>query len=169
MASVTGYIKFIDERDTTVGKMYDINVDGTKIGVGKFKPKVNVGDYVEATYTEKGQYKNLDRNGLRVMAAPANGGPKPSASGSSPGYDNRQDTISKQAASNTAIAWINTLMTADALPVVKAAKDKKADLMDELRLKYTAEFFQLATGNEMLLPELDKAAATAAAPTSWDE
>lgn len=169
MASVKGYIKFIDPRETSVGTMYDVNVDGVKYGAGKFAPKAAVGDYVEITYSENGRFKNIDKNGLKVLPAPANGGGKPSASGSSPGYDSRQEVISKQAASNTAIAWLDILIKADALPVVKAAKDKKADLMDALRLKYTAEFYQLATGNELQLEELDKAAAESAAPDSWDE
>lgn len=169
MANVTGYVKFIDERETSVGKMYDINVDGTKIGVGKFAPKVKVGDYVSATFSENGRYKNLDRNGLQVLPAPAAGGPKPSSGGSSQSFDGRQEVISRQAASNTAIAWIDMLFKADALPVVKASKDKKAELMDELRLKYTAEFYKLACSKDMELPELDEAATAAAVPTSWEE
>ena len=173
MASVTGYIKYIDERETSVGTMYDVNIDGTKIGVGKFAPKgFSVGDYVTATFTEKGKYKNLDRNGLVKATAPADGGPKPTSGisyNAGAANDLRQDTISKQAASNTAIAWINVLVTVDALPVVKASKDKKADLMDELRRKYTAEFYHLATGKEMPVEALDAPVAADELPTSWDE
>lgn len=181
------YIQSIDEKQTSVGTMYDFRMsDGNKVGAGKFPPKgFSAGDYVNYDFTMKGQYMNL-KAGSMSKATPPAGVPAPDtrtsaatsgygAKMNTSGFDERQEIISKQAALNSAMTFTNLLVAADALPMAKNTKqDIKADIIEEVVMRYTARFYNLATGKDYPMPEAsadngtDLGAAEAADGT-WEE
>ena len=149
---VSGVIQEIQSRSVAGGKTaYNLVIAGTSYGAGLFKPKAEVGQYVTFTVQMNGNFKNVERGTLKVSdykpqaqdAAPAKSAVK-QAVGS---YDSRQDTISRQAAANTAIEWLGFLATAGALP---AAKNKGAAqaAFDAMREEYEKYFYERNTGNE---------------------
>lgn len=173
------YIQAIEEKQTSAGKMYDfVFSDGNKVGAGKFPPKgFAVGDYVNYDVTMRGQYKNLAAGSMSKATPPA-GVPAPSAAPARPASnyvsgDKRQETISKQAALNTALTFVNLLQSAEALPMKKTTKtDAKADILEEIVYRYTAKFYNLATGDTYDIPEVGVEAGdlgAAEADGSWDE
>jgi len=157
-----GYLKEVQSYDTRVGTMYSLVFDnGDKLGVGKFAPKhAEPGEYYEYEIEMRGQYKNLKQGSLRKKAKPQ-GVPQPKAAASGGGgqsYDSRQEVISRQSALNSALALVDILVKADALPVPKSAKtDKKADLITDIVRHYTAEYYEQSTGNKMVLSEKEEA------------
>ena len=171
-----GYISAINEKDTTAGKMYDFMIDGKRIGAGKFPPKgFAAGDYVNYEVDQKGNFLNL-RSGSMSKATPPAGVPSPSAaparsSGSVGGYDSRQEVISKQAAANTALTFLNLLASQDAIPMPsKATKDKKADLIEAVLYEYIGKFYKLATGQDFEFPEpTAKDLSSAEEGDNWQE
>lgn len=154
---IQGYIQFLDEKTTSYGAMYDIKVNGTKYGLGKFKPKgVAVGDYVKFEGVQKGQYWNVKPGTLQKLDAPAATTPPTAAKGGSNSFDNRQVIISKQAALNTSISFVKTLADAGALPIpAKVASDKKADLIEQIVMEYAGKFYHFSTGDELEIPTAD--------------
>ena len=149
---VSGVIQEIQTRSVAGGKTaYNLVIAGQSYGAGLFKPKAEVGQYVTFTVQMNGNFKNVERGTLKVSdykpqaqdAAPAKSAVK-QAVGS---YDSRQDTISRQAAANTAIEWLGFLATAGALP---AAKNKGAAqaAFDAMREEYEKYFYERNTGNE---------------------
>lgn len=158
MAQIQGFVTAINEKQTQFGPMYDIVVGGTKYGVGKFAPKgIAQGDYVQFDGVQKGQYWNVAPGSLSKKEKPAGVSAAPApTSGGGGGYDKRQETISKQAALNSALNFVTLLQAADALPVAKSAKtDKRADLVKQVVLEYTAEFYHMATGETYDLPDME--------------
>lgn len=151
------FIQQITEKTTTYGKMYDITFsDGNKVGAGKFPPKgFNEGDYVEYQYDQKGQYKNLRPGSMSKLDKPAGVAPAaPARTSFARNDDNRQEIISKQAALNSAIAWVGHLIAADALPVAKTLKtDKKADALKQILDEFTGQFYHQSTGQTMTFAE----------------
>lgn len=161
MKQVKGVLSEIMERPNAwKGKTaYDIVVGGEKYGNGFFAPKAKVGDYVEFTAEDrKGNgYWDVAPKTLKVsdhkpsaaeQAAAAAPARRPSGGNS---FDNRQDVISRQAAANTAINFVELLKDLEALPF--AASTKKQDregLVYELVKKYTAEFYEFNTGTEFV-------------------
>lgn len=152
-----GYISEIVAKDTRAGKMYDFVIDGRKIGAGKFPPKgFQAGDYVEYGITENGNFLNLTPGSMKKLAAPqgvaapasptANAA-KTTAGGAFSSYDSKQDTIARQAAANTALALMQVMVAADALPVPKTGKNK-TDIVEAVFREYTAKIYQMSTGNE---------------------
>lgn len=174
------FLQAIEEKETSVGKMYDLVFsDGNRVGAGKFKPKgVEVGDYVSYGITMRGQYKNLAPGSMRKLPPPAGvSAPAPATAPTRGGgyggqsNDKRQEIISKQAALNSALAFVGHLIAADALPIPKSAKsDKKADLLEDVLMHYTAKYYNLATGETYELPEEETSPFEASpADESWDE
>lgn len=171
-----GYLVDILEKQTSVGTMYDLVFDNGKVGVGKFKPKnAEPGKYYEYEVKMNGTFKNLAPGSLKQVVAPPASSPQP-VSGAKPagggGYDARQDTISKQAAFNTAIALVKLMQDADALPIpASVKKDKKADAIEAIVLDVAARFYHRATGNTLDLGDLQVEADLAAVEgeTNWDE
>ena len=150
-----GYVSEIVSRDTSFGTMYDIVVDGKNYGAGKFPPKnVKEGDFIEFEYTQNGRFNRLTAGSVKKVPAPAGSAPSTNGGGSrSGGYakrdDSTQDTIAKQSALNSAIAWLNVLASTDSLPLAKTtAKEKKPDIMDAILHRYRAQFYQESTGKE---------------------
>lgn len=146
------FVNEIQAKDTSVGTMYDyVLSDGNKVGAGKFKPKgIEVGDYIEYEFVQKGNFKNFKPGSVSKLDQPAGVTPPSAAPGFVPSGDKRQETISKQAAVNTALTFVNLLASTDALPIPKTAKPaEKADLIQEVVDHYTGHFYKQATGQEM--------------------
>ena len=150
---ISGVIQQLKSKQTKIGEMWDINVNGDWFGVGKYKPKAKEGDYVTFTPEYNGNFKNVERGTLKVSAnKPANTGSTQASSNvraASNSFDARQDAISRQAASNTAIAWLTMLHTAGALPVsTSKSKGGQQEALDVLRRQYEKEFYEANTGIE---------------------
>lgn len=168
------YITNIHTKETTYGKMYDFEFsDGNKVGAGKFMPKgFAIGDYVNYEYDQKGNYKNLRSGSLSKLAKPAGvAAPAPSAGKQYVSNDKRQETISKQAALNSALAYVTLLHNSGALPIPASAKtDKKADLVLELVNEFTCKFYKQSTGEDLNLEASEAGGiAEAEADTNWQE
>lgn len=156
MAEITGVVQDIVVRDVAGGKKsYDIVVAGQKYGAGLYAPKCVVGDYVKFELDEARGYKNVGRGSLKVSKnkppaealAEAAATTITSTKGNS--FDLRQDTISRQAALNSALAFVTILGNADALGLPAAgAKGKKAETLEALVDKYTQEFYERNTGTK---------------------
>lgn len=154
MSQVNGVLQDVQARTVAGGKTaYDIVVAGQKYGAGFFKPKANVGDYVEFTASQNGNFRNVERGTLKVSAnkAPATEaaiqrGSTVKAAVSS--FDTRQDAISRQAASNTAISWVEFLFQAGALNVPASKKGQAQAIYDTIREEYEVKFYERNTGNE---------------------
>lgn len=154
MSNVTGIIQSVSIRSTSAGEMSDITVAGQRYGAGLARYlKAKEGDYVtfEVEERENGKYKNVKRNTLKISKnkppAEALEAAKATAKGS---FDARQEAISRQAASNTAIAWVSLLQSAGAIEVPAAKAKSKGGLMayyDLIRREYEKEFYEHNTGN----------------------
>lgn len=149
---MTGVVQEIKAKPVAGGKTaYDILVGGQAYGVGLYAPKCKAGDYVKFEIDDSRGYKNVARNSLKVSAnkPPADvlaeasaTAPKQSTAGGT--FDLRQDMISRQAASNTAIAFLQFLQAAGALPT--AAKGKQQEVMEQMLARYEQEFYERNTG-----------------------
>ena len=169
---IQGFIQFLDARETSFGTMYDIKVNGTKYGLGKFKPKgIAQGDYVSFTAEQKGKYWNVKSGSLSKLDKPA-AVEAPKASGNSyNSFDNRQTIISKQAALNTSLTFVKLLQDAGALPMpAKVAKDKQADLIEQIVMEYAGKFYHFSTGETLEVPSGDALdLATVEEAGNWQE
>ncbi len=154
MSQVSGIIQEIQTRKVSNGTKtaYDIVVNGQKFGAGLWAPKAKEGDYVTFNANQSQYGWDVERGTLKVGKAPkgeiaAQTSAKVGAAVSS--FDSRQDAISRQAASNTAIAWIAALHSAGAL-ALPASKTKGAAMaaLDTVRREYEKEFYEANTGNE---------------------
>jgi hypothetical protein len=160
MAEITGIIQSIIEKQTNAGVMADIVVGGEKYGAGLKKfLKAKEGDYVKFTLDDARGFKNVERNSLKVSqgkppaeAVEQAAATKARVAGAVSGFDARQDAISRQAASNTAIAWMQLLASQDALPKATAkAKGSAAQALDLVREEYEKTFYERNTGQEYKL------------------
>lgn len=158
---VVGQIEKSFEKDTGSFKYWAIEVAGREYRCGKFAPRgINVGDWVEfeATSKQNGNYTNYtaDYKTLRKSDPGAVGsGPaqesidsKPAARSYTPtNNDERQETISRQAAFNTAIAMGKFLHEtgAFALPA-KVKKDLTFEFYKDLIDELAVEFYAKSTG-----------------------
>lgn len=156
-----GYITGIKEKDTKFGKMYDIVIDGTTYGAGKFPPKgYAAGDYVSFEATQKGQYWNLTPGSLSKTNAPAGVAAPPKMEASRITRD-KQDVISRQSALNSALQHVSNLIAAGAIPAGAAAKGPKmADKIDAITASYVEKFYEQSTGDKLDL-NIDAGAADA--------
>lgn len=151
---ISGVVQEVIRRSLNNGKSaYDIVVAGDKYGAGLFAPKCKEGDYVTFDVQYNGNFKNVERGTLKVSAnKPANTGgssPAQNVRAASNSFDARQDAISRQAASNTAIAWLSMLHSAGALPIATSkSKGSQQEAMDVLRRQYEKEFYESNTGIE---------------------
>lgn len=150
MSQESGVIQEIQSRSVAGNKTaYDIVIAGQRYGAGLYAPKAKVGDYVTFTVSQNGNFKNVERGTLKVGKAPK--GEEQAAIKAKVGaavnsFDARQDAISRQAASNTAIAWVSFLQAAGAL-TVPATKGKAQAALDLVRKEYEKEFYEANTGN----------------------
>lgn len=146
-----GVIQAIETRSVAGGKTaYGIKVAGTTYGAGLYAPKAKEGDYVQFTVDDSRGYKNVERGTLKVLPnkptehqeAPAKTGYSKPASSS---FDARQDAISRQAASNTALAYLTLQQAAGCLPL-PAKKADIATALDALLKETTVAFYEQNTG-----------------------
>jgi hypothetical protein len=173
-----GFIQQIVPRETKIGVMYDLVIDGQKIGAGKYAPKgVEPGDYVNYDITMNGNFRNLKPGSLSKATPPAGVTAAPArstaASAGTNSYADRQDVISKQAALNSALTFVNILTATDSLPIpASKKKDEKADIVERIVMEYTAKFYHINTGNTYELPNLGGEGGLSAAEagdTDWSE
>lgn len=162
-----GFVTKIDARSTKYGTYYDVYVDNKNLGGSKFPPKgVAEGDYVEYEMEKNARgYEQIRAGTLHKVEAPA-GVKAPAAPAPSAIAMDRQDVISRQAALNSAIAFVSALVAAGAIPEGKTLTPaKKADKLEAILMNYTSRFFHLSTGAEYTIPE-DELAQVAG---NWDE
>lgn len=154
---IKGVVQAIETRSVAGGKTaYNVVVAGQSYGAGLYAPKAREGDYVQFEVDDSRGYKNVARGTLKVstgkppaeaVAEAAATAPQRTASGGV--VDNRQDTISKQAALNSAIAFLSVAQSAEALGLPKTdTKGQRIAALDAMLVKYTQDFYQQSTGNE---------------------
>jgi hypothetical protein len=126
---IKGRVTNIRERETSVGTMYDLEINGKSYGAGKYAPKAKVGQYVKFPAKYNGKYANV--GGRIEVISESEAGPAPAAASSGGGGggrsyqandDKRQEIISRQAARNTAVAFMQILADKDAIPLPASAK-----------------------------------------------
>lgn len=158
---ISGKIQYLNERDGKYGKSYNIKVDGTTYYLkGKYPPRgIDAGDFVEFEVEYNGNYPNVAQGTLRkvegVSAPPPSAAPATKAAyKAANSYDDRQDVISKQAALNTALAFLEFAKANDKLPV-PAAKGAGYGYLKTVWLQEAAALYELNTGKVWELPETD--------------
>ena len=164
---VVGTIQDISSRSVAGNRTaYGIVIDGNNYSVGLYAPRgVAVGDNVEFEVEVNGQYRNVARGTLRKVygaaataSSPSTPSPAPQGvSGSVSGKPfvsdtDRQSIISKQAALNTAISYVNVLLETESVPLPKTAADRLA-FIESLVFDSTAKFHKFSTGNDVEIPE----------------
>lgn len=170
MAQVTGIVQQIKKFPAPSGAtMYSVVVDGASYGWGSYPPKCSEGETVTFDVVERGQYKNAVAKSLRVTAKATEASvSKALASAASAGAaaDNRQSVISKQAALNSALAFTELLIQAEAVPgITKTTKaEDKYNILNALVLEKMAEYYHLNTGAELEGHAPAEAAKPAAGP-----
>lgn len=140
MSKVVGVLESVKQ----FGKMYSIKVDGVMYGTGSVEPKAGVGDTVAFVVTENGKYKNADMKTFSVEAgAPVRA---PAASGGN-SYNDRQPVIARQSALNSAIAFVQMIVDAGALPgtTAKSTPDEKYGIAEALVNEKAEEFYECST------------------------
>ena len=163
--SVSGIVQEIKTRDVAGGKKaYNVVVGGQSYGAGLFAPKCKEGDYVTFETEERNGFINIAPRSLKVGKVPSEAVAKAAAQTTGGSFDKRQDAISRQAASNTAIAFMQLLASQDALPVPasKSKGDKQAAL-EALLQGYEQRFYEHNTGNKWvnIAPQEERTAASA--------
>lgn len=155
---VKGKVTDIVERETSIGTMYDLVIAGQKYGAGKYKPSVKIGQYVKAPIKQNGKYANIFGK-IQVVSADEAGGdtsPPPVRGGSrgSGGFgyndEKRQEIISRQAARNTAVAFLEILIAKDAVPMPASAKTpaQRFDVLSAFLNGLTVDFNNYALGKK---------------------
>jgi len=171
--AVQGFAKIVGRTIPSGKTMYDLIMDnGDKYGLGPFRPKhIADGDYVSFEVEYNGNFKNVARGSLQKEAKPAGAAPASRAAPAAAyakAQDNRQEIISKQAAANTAIAFVKMAIDTGA---IKLPAKNAADTLLAITSEYTAVFYKKATGEEYKGDDDDAAdlAAVEAADERWDE
>ena len=171
MSNGKGVVESIKTFDAAGGKtMYNLTVGGERYGFGSNKPNCNEGDTIEFEYESKGQYKNGNSKSVTVVAKST--GAASSGGGSYGKTPATQTTISKQAALNSALAFVNILVAAEAVPgVTKTAKSEdKYGILESLVVEKTHEYYAQSTGTEWPEEEVDSKPAedkVASAKKDW--
>lgn len=152
---ITGVIQEIRKKQVAGGKnAYDIVVAGKAYGNGLYPPKASEGDYVKFEVDNSRGYDNVARGTLKVnrnkppaeaVAEAEATAPQKNSAGAS--FDARQDVISRQAAANTAVAFMAVAAQADALGLPKTdTKGQRIAALEAMLQKYTEQFYEANTG-----------------------
>lgn len=157
MSNVNGVVTEVSSAVVASGKtMYSVTVNGVSYGFGSYPPKCAKGDIVSFSYTEKGKYKNVDFKSVRVegkaSAEALASATAPKLAPAASHTDNRQTIISKQAALNTAISFVEVLASIEAIPGIgktTKAEDKYA-VVEALVMEKMSEFYKLNTGEDLV-------------------
>lgn len=145
MSKVVGVVESIKDFPSPRGTMYSIKVNGVMYGTGSVQPKAGVGDTVAFEVTENGKYKNANMKTFSVEAGAPVGAPTSTGGGGS-SYSDRQPVIARQAALNTAVAFLEVVVAAGALPVpAKASSEEKYGILEALRNELAEEFYIAST------------------------
>lgn len=175
---VSGVIQDVSSRDVNTargpGKSYSVTVAGQRYSMGFSPVKANVGDYVTFEATQNGQYWNGVARTLTVGKNPDAGSAASQQSRAAPqsvgSFDKRQDAISRQAASNTAIAFMQLLSAHDALPIASSkSKGDKQAAMEALLQGYEQRFYEANTGQKWVDISPTPRAAEGATEESVDD
>lgn len=150
MSEVSGVIQKIDAKRVGAQQKlaYNIQVGGQWYGCGFFRPKAEEGDFVTFTAVQNGNFWNVERGTLKVGKASAPDTIKQTVRSAVGALDSRQDTISRQAAANTAIEWVRFLHEAGALATTSKSKGALQETLDTIRRQYEKEFYEANTGQE---------------------
>lgn len=137
MAESTGIVNAVEVREGKFGDQVRVNVSGTWYDYGKYPPRgIKEGDTVKVTFTTNDRgYHKIERNGL-IAVSPGSAGVTPSTQtvATKPTYvDNRQDTISKQAAVNTAIQMVDLLIKHGGIKLPAKAPDAYAVIAEAVQ------------------------------------
>lgn len=169
MAKTSGIVTQVRARETKVGTMYDLVVNGISYGAGKYPPRdVKDGDFVTFEFTENGNYKNLVPRSLRKDDAPA-----PAAVSAAKAEtrtvvaqtDKRQETISKQANLNTAVSIIGLQLANGGLKFPAAAKAPAVfEAIEGAALDLAQRLYKHTTGEDWVIEAPKKQQAQAAGP-----
>lgn len=152
MSNVTGVVNEVLSFKTAGGAtMYSIIVEGNRYGTGSNSPNCKAGDTVEFGVVQKGQYLNVAPRSLRVVSAGTAADVAKATVSAGNSNDARQEVISRQAAANTAIAFVELVRAADAIPGVTAKMDpsKKYDIVEALVERKLADFYKSSTGKTL--------------------
>lgn len=144
----SGVVQYVNEKDTRVGKTYNIRLDGDEVYYGCYKshPGVVVGQYVTFECSKNGAgFTNIDmKKGIKVeeaTAAPVEtattsdvppAAPSGNAAAALKKAANKELKLTWQAARNTAAAVMGVAATADALDLGA----KKAGKFDALLIQF---------------------------------
>lgn len=176
MARVSGVVEEVTSFKSTAGTIYGVKVNGVNYGTYKEKPACNKGDTVAFEFTVNGKYNNVNLKTFEVIPGVQQEAVivRPPSSG---GYTDKQPIIARQAALNSAAAFMQLIVDADAVPgvtktskaedrfaIIEALFNKKADEF------YTASMAGLAPGQEADVPtSSDGSVATekAAGDKAW--
>lgn len=159
LEKITGVAEYINTRATSFGTMFSLKVNGTNYSLGKTDPSakfgVQKGDAVEfaAEQNAKGYW---DIKGpVKVLKQEASSAQRPAAAAAvaqAANYrqadDNKQKVISRQAARNSAIEFLQLAHAAGVLPASPKTKGQGFDLLREQLDKITDEFY-----NDSLNPQ----------------
>ena len=150
---IEGTVDRVLKKDTVAGVMYDLVVNGETYGAGKGLPPCKEGDSVCFDVTYRGKYPNIARDTLEVVigepgkpreASKAPPGTTPQLSPPRP-QTSVQDVISRQAASNAAIAWMQVLVAGNAIPITASAKpEARQAMLDSLLDRYRQDLLDYA-------------------------
>lgn len=166
----TGILNAIEIQPSKFGgDQVRINVSGTWYDYGKFPPRgMTDGDTVKVKFTTNDRgYHKVERGGLfKVDAGSAPVKPASTSGGASkPTYvDNRQDTISKQAAVNTAIQMVDLQIKHGGIKLPAKPADIYA-VIEGAVLEEALRLFKQNTGGTWKIEE-DKVAVGSAGRTA---
>jgi hypothetical protein len=182
--TITGVVEVVETRQTKIGPMFNLKVNGQSYGYGKFAPKCKAGDTVTFGVIYNGQYANVDTKNIQVT--PGTGAPPPAAaapraqnSSGSMGKDDywerkeakdeaRQTIISKQSALNSALQFVAIMATQGLIPAGTKAKDGTS-ILEGVVEHYRDVFYKTATGESMPTPKGPAGAPDAAGVDDEEE
>lgn len=175
MSQVIGVVEEVAQFKSGAGAtLYGIVVDGAKYGTYMTKPPCNRGDTVSFTFKSNGNFKNVDMKTLTVQAGVPQQEAPQALSRPAGGYTDKQPIIARQAALNTAVAFLQVLVAANAVPGIgKTTKPEEAYGIIEAILNekaaefYTASMGGVAPGGEVPESSEGEAATKAAGDGKW--
>ena len=176
MAQVTGVLERINTRDGRYGPQVSYLVNGDWYGGGKYVQRdVREGDVVQLTYEVNPRgFKDLVKHGGIIKqssgasdtkpetSAPSTGG-RAATTTAAPYVDVRQDTISKQAAFNTALTYLDLQIKLGGIKFPASAKAPDIFAAFETMVNTeAARLYNLNTGKIWVFEESSKPAVVRA-------
>lgn len=176
MTQVVGTLERIFTKEGQFGPQVSYKVNGEWYGGGKYPQRdVAEGDVVQVTYEVNPRgYKNLVKHGglikqagLGLAAAPVAAVHRPAAYPSGGFYDNRQDTISKQAAFNTALTYLDLQIKLGGIKFPANAKAPDIFAAFETMVNNEAvRLYNINTGKDWVIDAGDGTAIAAGEPAA---